>query len=243
MPTTQTTPKDLITRALKRANVLGVGQTANPEDVNDAFAEMVSMLAEWQTDRYLVYQTVDVVAMSTGKQSYTIGPGCDFDIVRPERIEQAFARQLATGAQSAIDYNLEPLFAREDYDRIRLKNLSSWPQLIYYDRGFPTGNVFIWPIPNSSFELHLTLMQQLQSFMNPAQAVNMPPIYARAIDYNLTVLLYPMYGLPPDPVVIATAKKLLNRLRGTNAEIPRLEIGAGIGGVPNIFNPYGGGGF
>ncbi|MEK6346368.1 MAG: hypothetical protein V4764_02750 [Burkholderia sp.] len=243
MPTTAITPKDLITRALKRANVLGVGQTAQAEDVKDAFYELVSMLAEWQTDRYLVYQTIDVAAPSTGKQSYTVGPGGDFDVPRPSRIEQAFARQMAAGTQSEVDYPLATLFAREDYDRIRMKGLGSWPQMFYYDRGFPLGNLFVWPIPNSTFELHLTVMQELQQFTNPAEQINMPPIYARAIEYNLSVLLYPMYGLQPDQVVVVTAKRLLNRLRGTNAEIPQLTIGGGGTGGPNIFNPYGGGGF
>jgi hypothetical protein len=237
VPTTAITPKTLINQALKKANVLGVGQTAGAEDINDAFLELNLMLAEWQTDRFLVYQTVDVSCAATGAQSYTIGPGMNFDVARPDRIEQAFARQNPTGSPTPVDYPLETLFSREDYDRIRLKSLGSWPQAIYYDRGFPTGSVFVWPIPNSTFELHLTLMQQLQQFTNPAQAVNLPPLYNRAILYNLTVVLYPMYGLQPNPVVVQLAKKALNRLRGTNAEIPRLVCGDAQGST-NIYDPY-----
>ena len=40
-----TTPSDLITLALKTANVLGVGQTASAEDMNDAFNLLNMMMA------------------------------------------------------------------------------------------------------------------------------------------------------------------------------------------------------
>jgi len=237
VPTTSVTAKNLINLALKQANVLGVGQTAGAEDINDAFALLNMMLSQWQRDRYLVYQTVDVSAPATGAEWYTIGPGMNFNIARPARIEQAFARQNPTGSTTPVDYPLEMLFAREDYDRIRLKSLGSWPQAIYYDRSYPTGNIAVWPVPNTTFELHLTLMQQLQKFGNPAEAITMPEEYQETIFHNLTVRLYPMYGLPPNPVVVQLAKKSLNLLRSTNAEIPRLVAGD-MGGSTNIYDPY-----
>lgn len=237
MPSAGVTPADMIKRALKRANVIGVGQTASAEDMTDMFAELQMLMAEWQTDRFMVYQTLDASFQSNGSGSYTIGPGMQFNVPRPERIEQAFVRQNPGGSPTPVDYPLETLFSREDYDRIRLKFLSSWPQAIYYDRGYPTGNVLIWPIPNTSFEIHLTLIQQLQAFGTQFDTVTLPPIYQRLIEYNLAVIAYTMYGLPVDPAVVAIAKKTAARLRGMNAEIPRLVTGD-MGGSTNIYDPY-----
>ena len=237
MPSTGVTPRALMDRALRLANAIGEGQTPSAAQYSDLFAELQMMLAEWQTDRFLVYQDVEIVCPSTNAEWYTIGPGQQFNVARPMRLEQAFARQNPGGSPTPVDYPLEMLFSREDYARIRLKSLSSWPQTIYYDRGFPIGNIAIWPIPNTSFEIHLVLMQQLQQFETQYDTISMPPIYQRAIQYNLAIIAGAMNGLPPDGVVVAIAKKSLSRLRGSNAEIPRLVTGD-EGGSTNIYDPY-----
>jgi hypothetical protein len=237
MPATGLTPSNLITLGLKKANVLGVGQVALPEDMNDMFTELNLQIAEWQTDRFLVYQETEVICEMTGAESYTIGPGQQINIARPERIEQAFVRQNPTGSPTPVDYPLEMLFSREDYARIRLKFLGSWPQCIYYDRGFPTGNIYVWPLPNSTFELHLLVMQQLQSFATINDTINLPLIYQRLFIYQIAMIAYAQYGLPPNPIVVQTLKKTLSRLRAMNAEVPRLVTGD-INGSTNIYDPY-----
>ena len=73
-----TTPSDLITQALKIANVIGVGQTPNATDTNDCFNQLNMMLAQWQRRRYMVYNLVTVSKVATGQVSYTIGTGGGF---------------------------------------------------------------------------------------------------------------------------------------------------------------------
>lgn len=89
-----TTPLDIIKLALKDAGALGVGQTPLDEDVNDAFDRLNGMMATWARKRWLVYRLETFSKISTGAQSYSVGPGGDFDIIaRPDRIESAFIRQ------------------------------------------------------------------------------------------------------------------------------------------------------
>ena len=93
-----TTPLDIITAALKDIGVLGVGQTPLAEDVQDAFQKLNWMIGQWNRKRYLIYSLLDVVATCTGQDSYTFGPGGDFDVpTRPDRLEGGFFRQLYTG--------------------------------------------------------------------------------------------------------------------------------------------------
>ena len=94
-----TTPAELITLALKQSGVLGVGQTASAEDMNDAFKLLQMMLGQWQVDRFMVFHLVTNSILCTGQQSYTIGPGGNINIPRPDRISSAFVRQL-TQAQT-----------------------------------------------------------------------------------------------------------------------------------------------
>lgn len=56
----QTTVRDIITLALKTANVLGVGQAASPEDMLDSFRLLNMLMAQLQRRRYMIYQLIDV---------------------------------------------------------------------------------------------------------------------------------------------------------------------------------------
>lgn len=88
------TPLDIITLAMRRARVLGVGQSVSDDDADTAFTAMNLMIAQWARQRYMVYRLVDLEKITTGAQSYTVGPGGDFDIIeRPDQIESAFVRQ------------------------------------------------------------------------------------------------------------------------------------------------------
>ncbi|MED5773577.1 hypothetical protein, partial [Enterobacter kobei] len=91
-----TTPNDLIILALKQANVLGVGQSASAEDIQDCFALLNMMLAQWNRRRYAIYHLKTVNIACDGSQSYTIGPGGDIDTTRPNKIESAYFRQIIT---------------------------------------------------------------------------------------------------------------------------------------------------
>jgi hypothetical protein len=95
------------------------------EDANDALTLLNAMLAQWQRKRWLVYSLDDVSFPATGQPSYTVGVGQNINIQRPDRIEAAFVR-LVNGPQS-VDYPLDLLSSREDYNDIALKSLETFP--------------------------------------------------------------------------------------------------------------------
>lgn len=143
-----TTAIDLITLALKDIGALGVGQTISPEDTEDALATLNMMLGQWQGERLSVYHLVDTAIQSTGAQAYTVGPGGDFNIPWAYTINAAYAR-LTNGSPSAIDYPVTIIKAREEYSRIALKQLASFPNYAFYDSAWPLGNLFMYPVPNN----------------------------------------------------------------------------------------------
>jgi hypothetical protein len=234
-----TTPGDIIALALKMANVLGVGQTASAEDANDAFNLLNMMMAQWQRRRYIVYQLVTTSKVATGALSYTVGPGGDFNIPRPAKLESAFFR-MQSGSPLPVDYNLTILRAKEDYNRIGIKTLNAFPEYAFYDSGNPLGNLYIWPVPNNQYEIFITVFQQLQQFNTLNDVITLPPEYKAAIMWNLALELYPMYGLPVNEVVAKKAEASLRIVHDTNAQIPRLNMPPALqnrGG--NNYNVYG----
>lgn len=234
-----TTPLDIIKLALKNAGVLGVGQTPLAEDLNDAFKLLNWMLGQWQRKRWLIYHLVDLAKTSTGAQSYTVGPAGDFNIAtRPDRLESAFFRQTVQSQPNQIDYPLEILQSREDYNNIALKQLTSFPSYIFYDSAFPLGSVYPWPVPQATiYAVHITVKAVLAQFTSVEQTIVLPDEYMAAIHYNLTARLYGAYTRPPDPVIIGLAKDALNVIRGANVQIARLTMPADLT-RPGVYNPY-----
>ncbi len=241
---TVTTPADIIRLVLKDTGVLGVGQTASAEDTNDVFDTMNMMIGEWASKRWLLYHLLDLSIVSTGAETYTVGPGGDIDtgtMQRPDRLEDGcFFRQIITASSpNKIDYPLSILQSREDYSRIGLKQLLTIPQYVFYDPVFPLGVVYPWPvIPTNQYELHILVKSQLTQFDNLADEIDLPSQYYGALRYNLGCRVRPMYQLGPDPSLVALATDSLSTIRNMNAAVPRLRmpVGIGRGSRYNIFS-------
>lgn len=235
-----TTALDIINLAFKDAGVLGVGQTMLAEDVNDALTRLNMMIAQWRVKRWLVWHLVDKSVVSTGAQSYTVGPGGDINVsVRPDKLESAYFRMLpgANGTQS-VDYPLQMLFAYEDYARITLKSLVSFSQCIFYDSAWPLGRIYPWPIPQASlYEVHIILKDVLSEFADLTSTFDFPPEYLAALHYNLTIRIRAAYRLPEDVNYTGLAKDALETIRSANAQIPSLVMPDNLV-RPGVYNIY-----
>lgn len=233
-----TTPSDIISLALKTANIIGVGQTPLAQDTNDAFNQLNMMMAQWQRRRYMVYELVTVSKQATGQESYTIGPGQDFDIARPVKIEFGYFRQ-NSNTPLPVDYPLQVLRAQEDYDRISIKNLNAFPQYVYYDTGYPIGNIYVWPLPNSQYEIFLSVMVQLQKFNTINDQIILPPEYLDALHWNLARRLCVVYGVPIPPELTGYAEASMRAIEEVNSQIPLLHMPVALRGKSGAYNIYG----
>lgn len=259
-----TTVNDICLQALKECGQIGVGQSPVQEELTDAWTRLQWMLQQWERKRYLVYHLLTYLVNSTGKISYTVGPGGDINTslspwnsqfnpqfggpqspvrsARPDKIESAFLRQITQSQPNQIDYPLELYQSMEDYNAIALKQLTAFPQVAFYDPAWPLGNLFAWPVPQANiYAVGITIKEQLPvQFLKATDVISLPYEYFGAILYNLALRLRSKYQLPtfPGDPLPGLAADSLAVLRGANTAIAQLRIPADMNrpGLYNIFS-------
>lgn len=172
------------------------------------------------TKQFKTVTTVAVDANSTG--DVTVGSDSVIDTRRPLMIISAFVRN-----SSGNDFQTYP-GTREVYSRVADKDASttvgSEINMIYYDRTFPTGEIYIYKVPSvSTFNLYMDMQQPFQQITaaNIDNEINLPGEYVLALKWNLAIELSPDYGKEIKDIVISRATDTLNAIRRINARLPK----------------------
>lgn len=216
----------LLTDALTTAGVLGLDESVEPDMLNKAFRIANRMIAQWQHERYMVYQLVDYSAVTTGANTYAVGAGQAFNInPRPDRLEFAFLRQLTGSGAQPFDWPLEVIDAHEDYSAIRLKTLGTFSTAVFYNPGFPIGILHPWPVPQASiYELHILVKQTLAQFPSLQSPMVFPPEYAAALEWCMARRFRAAFQMPADSEINSLAAQGKNIIRKANTQIPTLRM-------------------
>ena len=194
-----TTALSIIKQALRKGNVIGKGENLDDEQAQDGLTALNSMLSLWSVDGGLIFTETRESFPSTGATSYTIGPGGDFDTVKPYTINAMFARA------NTIDYSLADNDQRQ-YASKSYKSIGGIPTGYYFDNNFPLSNIFVFPIPDTTYEIHIYSDKILESFTSLTDDINMPAGYENALVYNLWAELAPEYVQPLTPDLIRLAR-------------------------------------
>lgn len=218
-----TTPVEIINLALKQAGVLGVGQTATPEDLADAFKLLNMMLAQWSVKRSIVFRIADIACVSTGAATYTVGPGGSFNTPRPSKIVGVYGRQL-TPPQFPTDFPMELIQSQTDWGRIGNKTIVSMPNAAFYDPQQPLGVLYVWPIAPTGYELHIQVLVPLTQFATPYDNITLPAEYEEALMYNLAGRLCIFYQVPLPQGLPQLATGTLQTLRQANSQVGKLYM-------------------
>ena len=258
----KTTLGDLCTEALRDAGVLGVGQTPLADDINYTWSRFQWMVAQWMQERYVIYHTVTYVVQSTLQITpYSVGPGGQIDTgvasvnnpsgvtyvpnsERPDQIEGAFFQQNTSGGGnlSPIVYPLRLLRAMEDYRKISLPTLNTFPLAAFYDPAYPLGQLYIWPWPNNSeYSIGIVVREQLPTQLpSLTSVIYLPPVYYQAIVSNLAIAIRPKYGIGtfPGDLLPKAAQRGMSVIRKGSTQIKNIQMPAEIirNGNYNIFS-------
>lgn len=213
-----TTALQIIDRAYSLLGYKAAGEVLSSDDAAYALDALNAMLDGWNTQAMSIVSVGEVVASVSGV-SATVGPGLQFDMPRPVRVEDgSFSRV------NGIDYPVKWI-DRATYAGIALKTVRGYfPQYAYYDANMPTASVFFYPAPVAAVEFHLAVQTQLTSFANLATDYPLAPGYAKALQYSLAEELAP--GIKEVPIsVVRTAANARRAIRRTNVNVAQLDSG------------------
>lgn len=216
-----TTVRELIKASLRKINAIQPGEDPTDDDLNISLESLEAMVDSWSNNKLLIYTMNPYYFLAEpNKQTYTLGPGGDWDVERPMQIEQAYINynaQYTLGPPPVIT-NTEntaslPIGIANDaqWASIPVKQLSAvFPTILYDDGNYPLRNISLYPIQNQYQVIVLWLWQPLLNYDNLDDPVEFPPGYERALIFNLAVELAPEFGkIVPDSVEqTATTSKM-----------------------------------
>lgn len=210
---------DLFTSALRLIGAAASSEPPEDAEISDCKDAANLMLDSWNTDGLNVFtKRIDSYPLAGGKNSYTLGPGGDWDAPRPQRITKA--NLIKT---DVVPYLRIPVEVLDDlqWGAIKLQGVDSSIVLkIYSDGAYPVSTVWTWPQPTMSYLLELYTWQLLAQFDDLTADLSFPPGYARAIKYNLACEIAPEFGKEPSPRVAQIAIESKAALQSFNADPP-----------------------
>lgn len=212
------TALDLITSSLRLSQILGTGETPSADEANDALQVLNDMLDQWQAERLMIFTVGrQVFSLVPGQQDYTLGPGGDFDTVRPAKIE-SFSVILLQNPDQPMELPIESL-NEDGWQAIPVKDItSSVVQAVWDAGGYPLRTLHYWPVPNTNSDVAIYPWTMLDEFSTLTTDHTFPPGYSKALRYCLAVDLCPEYGKQVDPAVAAQA--ILSRAIVKSINIP-----------------------
>ena len=212
------TVQQLIDASLRLIGVLDSGEAASTSESNDAFAALNQLVAGWSGAGVPIYQTTKDIIPLTGAASYTLA-------VRPVKLKSAHVTA-DNISQPAEIVTSERWSAFKDRALV-----SRWAQELYWDGGYPTGNLFLWPNPTSG-SLEVYSLKPLTAFSSLSSTIDLPPGYEHALKFALAMVLAPEYGSSLSPEQANEAKAAIAAINAMVLGPPLPASGPATAAVP-----------
>jgi hypothetical protein len=202
------TVQELVNGALRVIGVLDATESPSTSESNHAFEALNDLLSSWSAETGPIYKlSLDTVAM-TGAASYALAS-------RPVKIHAASV------TNGGVSFDAEVVDAKgfskaKQFDSAATSNFA---EVLWFDGGYPTGNVHLFPIVNNGSTLNLYSYKPMTAFASLAATLDLPPGHVRALRLGLALDLAPEYGRPTDALTVKQAADAKAALLVTNAQV------------------------
>lgn len=218
--------QNIINSALRLIVALQSGEVPSAAESNDALFVLNQMIDSWNAERLMIFVIQrEVFSLVSNQQTYTMGPGGQFNTARPAKIDRISVINFYNPPQPPelpLDY-----INQQEWQNIPVKNiLSALPQVVWDDQAFPLRNLNYWPIPNQTpLQTAIYDWVALSYFPNLTNQFIFPPGYVEAIRFNLAVRLAAEWrgATPAPPTVVALADESKQRIESINAPIVEIR--------------------
>jgi len=233
-----TTAGDQINGALRLLGVLAEGETPSAATSQDALNAMNQMLDSWNTERLMIYNTIDqVFTWPAGEITRHLGPSGEFVGLRPVQLDDStYYRDPGTNVSFGIKF-----INQQQYDGIAVKTVTStYPQVMWINMEYPDISMTIYPKPTRDLEWHFISVQELAQPATLATTLAFPPGYLRAFKYNLACEIAAEFGVEPSPSVARIAMTSKRNLKRMNNPDDVMSMPYSLIATRQRFNIYAG---
>jgi len=172
-----------------------------------------NMISSWSAEGLLIpYNTDESFTLAVGKSFYMIGPGGDFDTIRPLRVIDAFIRDINND-----DYSVDVSMTRAEYNAITKKDAIARPTRLYFDPQYPKGKICFNYGPETAETLYLTSEKTITELATLSTTVDLPAFYKEALVYNLAIRLSQELDTQLSKVTLGIAMFSKNTIENINA--------------------------
>ena len=188
-----TTPRELITGALRLINVIQANESPTANDVDISFTSLNNMLDSWSNEALSIYtMNPYVFTFQVNKKEYTLGVGGDWDTDRPMELQRMYV--IYDNGSQLVEIPIRAQ-TEDQFGAIGVKNFTSTFPFKYYDNGdFPLRTITVWPIPNTAKFVKLWLWQPLINVVDLDTPIVFPQGYERALRFALAVEVATEFG-------------------------------------------------
>ena len=205
---------EIINGSLRLIGALAEGEVPSAETSADALMAMNQMIDSWNTERLMIYNTIDQIFTWPSDQiTQTLGPTGDFIGLRPVALDDStYYRDASTGVSFGIKF-----INQQQYDGIAVKTVTStYPQVMWINMEYPDIAMTIYPKPTRALEWHFISVQELAQPATLATELAFPPGYLRAFRYNLAREIAAEFGIEPPRTVSQIANVSKRNLKSQN---------------------------
>lgn len=229
------TALDLIKSSLRLIGVLASGETPTAAESADALVILNNMIESFSNEGLMIYETSrDEHTLTAAQNPHTIGSsGGNITADRPLEIYRA---SIIT-TDSDVEYPIDVFKSEREWQEVSDKTIESTiPYYLWYEREFPLGKTWLYPVPSESGTLVLYTPKALSTLAGSATEISLPLGYERMLRYNLALDLGPEYGKSVPQSVIDIAKESKAAVKRTNKKVRYLKCDPAVvsGGHYNI---------
>ena len=193
------TVRDLIRRSMRLVNIIDAAEVPDSDEYQDGLSTLNDMLDNWALESLIFpFTPSSQFSVVAGQKTYSIGPGGDWDNVRPNVIKSANIR-----IGDSLDIPME-ILETEQYQAVSVKGTTSTQSTsLYYDAQVPLAYISLYPVPQVVFDVVLIYDAQFTAVTLDTELTGFAPGIVAALRFNLAVDLAAEYSNKDVSKVIA----------------------------------------
>lgn len=222
------TALNLITDVLLDMGVLADQETPTAAQSAGALVKINDLIESWNLDPRRIYGVNErILPMVASKRVYTIGPGGDLDIIRPNIITEAFIRNTSYSLPNQQDMPMAVLTDKEWANIPNKYVTGTFPYAVWFDNTYPLMTAHVTPVPTVGTYSLIFWDSDISTLPALNTVLSLPPGYKRALKYALYIELAPSYQIEIPQSVSALAASSKQSVDRNNMQINELQTRGG----------------